>query len=89
VYIEGKNGSTWYVNQVSYAAVWLANANIESEQRKIYTIESNEAHDYKFYRQIRNFVFDLSDMKMHTEGTQVFYATGIHWQVAQVKSDTN
>lgn len=44
----------------------------------------------QFFRQIRNFRFDLKDMPESTdEGDQDYAPTGIHWQVAQATSLQN
>ncbi|KAK3317422.1 pectin lyase fold/virulence factor [Cercophora scortea] len=44
----------------------------------------------QFFRQIRNFVFDLTDMPLSTaENDQPLVPTGIHWQVAQATSLQN
>ncbi|KAK3689192.1 pectin lyase fold/virulence factor [Podospora appendiculata] len=44
----------------------------------------------QFFRQIRNFVFDLTDMPLSTaESDQPLVPTGIHWQVAQATSLQN
>ncbi|KEQ78247.1 pectin lyase-like protein, partial [Aureobasidium namibiae CBS 147.97] len=43
-----------------------------------------------FYRQIRNFVFDMMDMTgTNWDAGQQYAATGIHWQVAQATSLQN
>ncbi|KAM7211124.1 glucan-beta-glucosidase [Rhypophila decipiens] len=44
----------------------------------------------QFFRQIRNFIFDLKDMPLSTaEHDQPLVPTGIHWQVAQATSLQN
>lgn len=44
----------------------------------------------QFYRQIRNFVIDLTAMpRNNTQGDQGYVPTGIHWQVAQATSLQN
>ncbi|KAF1993092.1 glycoside hydrolase family 55 protein [Amniculicola lignicola CBS 123094] len=44
----------------------------------------------QFFRQIRNFVFDLKDMPRSTqENDQPLVPTGIHWQVSQATSLQN
>ncbi|OAL54205.1 pectin lyase fold/virulence factor [Pyrenochaeta sp. DS3sAY3a] len=44
----------------------------------------------QFFRQIRNFIFDLKDMPRSTqENDQPLVPTGIHWQVAQATSLQN
>ncbi|KEY63859.1 hypothetical protein S7711_10046 [Stachybotrys chartarum IBT 7711] len=44
----------------------------------------------QFFRQIRNFIFDLTDMPLSTEDDdQPLVPTGIHWQVAQATSLQN
>ena len=44
----------------------------------------------QFFRQIRNFRFDLTEMPVSTEDNdQPFVPTGIHWQVAQATSLQN
>lgn len=44
----------------------------------------------QFFRQIRNFVFDLTEMPLSTEDDdQPLVPTGIHWQVAQATSLQN
>ncbi|KAF3196898.1 hypothetical protein TWF679_003893 [Orbilia oligospora] len=44
----------------------------------------------QFYRQIRNFVMDLTLMPSNnTQGDQTYFPTGIHWQVAQATSLQN
>jgi hypothetical protein len=44
----------------------------------------------QFYRQIRNFIFDLTVMpSSNQEGDQTYVPTGIHWQVAQSTSLQN
>ncbi|KAH8803504.1 pectate lyase superfamily protein-domain-containing protein, partial [Xylogone sp. PMI_703] len=44
----------------------------------------------QFYRQIRNFNFDLTAMpNQNQQGDQTFVPTGIHWQVAQSTSLQN
>ncbi|KAM7191243.1 glucan-beta-glucosidase [Naviculisporaceae sp. PSN 640] len=44
----------------------------------------------QFFRQIRNFIFDLKDMPLSTaENDQPLVPTGIHWQVAQATSLQN
>ncbi|KFZ24807.1 hypothetical protein V502_00717 [Pseudogymnoascus sp. VKM F-4520 (FW-2644)] len=44
----------------------------------------------QFFRQIRNFIFDLNDMPESTaENDQDLVPTGIHWQVAQATSLQN
>ncbi|KAJ6263043.1 Glucan 1,3-beta-glucosidase [Drechslerella dactyloides] len=44
----------------------------------------------QFYRQIRNFVLDLTQMQpSNKNGGQEYVATGIHWQVAQATSLQN
>jgi glucan 1,3-beta-glucosidase len=44
----------------------------------------------QFYRQIRNFVLDLTLMpRSNTQGDQTYAPTGIHWQVAQATSLQN
>ncbi|KAL2822638.1 pectate lyase superfamily protein-domain-containing protein [Aspergillus granulosus] len=44
----------------------------------------------QFYRQIRNFIFDLTAMPAsNQEGDQTYVPTGIHWQVAQSTSLQN
>jgi hypothetical protein len=44
----------------------------------------------QFYRQIRNFNFDLTAMPFHNvDGDQTYVPTGIHWQVAQSTSLQN
>ncbi|RYP82595.1 hypothetical protein DL769_001589 [Monosporascus sp. CRB-8-3] len=41
----------------------------------------------QFYRQIRNFIFDMKDMPWWGQDGDQFYApTGIHWQVSQAAS---
>ncbi|KAL7912414.1 pectate lyase superfamily domain-containing protein, partial [Trichoderma velutinum] len=43
-----------------------------------------------FYRQIRNFVFDMTSMNWtNIEGDQQYVPTGVHWQVGQATSITN
>lgn len=44
----------------------------------------------QFFRQMRNFIFDLTDMPLSTEDDdQPLVPTGIHWQVAQATSLQN
>jgi hypothetical protein len=44
----------------------------------------------QFFRQIRNLVFDLRDMKLNnTADSQDYVPTGIHWQVSQACSLQN
>lgn len=44
----------------------------------------------QFFRQIRNFIFDLTAMPAATsDGDQPLVPTGIHWQVAQATSLQN
>ena len=44
----------------------------------------------QFYRQIRNFVIDMTDMpNTNYQGGQEYNPTGIHWQVAQATSLQN
>jgi hypothetical protein len=44
----------------------------------------------QFFRQIRNFVFDLTSMPDNTDDDdQPLVPTGIHWQVAQATSLQN
>jgi glucan 1,3-beta-glucosidase len=44
----------------------------------------------QFYRQVRNFVFDLTSMpETSIDGDQSYAPTGIHWQVAQATSLQN
>ncbi|KAF3929479.1 hypothetical protein ABW19_dt0200131 [Dactylella cylindrospora] len=44
----------------------------------------------QFYRQIRNFVLDLTDMPNdNASGGQQYVATGLHWQVSQATSLQN
>ncbi|KAL2198358.1 pectate lyase superfamily protein-domain-containing protein, partial [Corynascus similis CBS 632.67] len=44
----------------------------------------------QFFRQIRNFVFDLTEMPLETnENGQALVPTGIHWQVSQACSLQN
>lgn len=44
----------------------------------------------QFFRQIRNFIFDLYDMPEATDvNDQSLVPTGIHWQVAQATSLQN
>ncbi|KAK6343403.1 hypothetical protein TWF730_010992 [Orbilia blumenaviensis] len=44
----------------------------------------------QFYRQIRNFVMDLTLMPSdNVQGDQTYFPTGIHWQVAQATSLQN
>ncbi|KAI0443520.1 pectin lyase fold/virulence factor [Xylaria telfairii] len=44
----------------------------------------------QFFRQIRNFIFDLTDMPRSTaENDQPLVPTGIHWQVAQATTLEN
>ena len=41
----------------------------------------------QFFRQIRNFVFDMTDMPLSTaDNDQPYVPTGIHWQAAQAVS---
>ncbi|KUJ14026.1 pectin lyase-like protein [Mollisia scopiformis] len=43
-----------------------------------------------FYRQIRNFNFDMTGMNWtNTDNDQTYFPTGIHWQVGQATSITN
>ncbi|KAE8399665.1 pectate lyase superfamily protein-domain-containing protein [Aspergillus pseudonomiae] len=43
-----------------------------------------------FYRQIRNFVFDMTSMNWtNTDNNQTYVPAGIHWQVGQATSITN
>jgi hypothetical protein len=43
-----------------------------------------------FYRQIRNFNFDMTGMNWtNTDNDQLYFPTGIHWQVGQATSITN
>ena len=43
-----------------------------------------------FYRQIRNFNFDMTGMNWtNTDNDQPYVPTGIHWQVGQATSITN
>ncbi|KAJ5201484.1 uncharacterized protein N7498_006147 [Penicillium cinerascens] len=43
-----------------------------------------------FYRQIRNFVFDMTAMNWtNTDSNQTYVPAGIHWQVGQATSITN
>jgi glucan 1,3-beta-glucosidase len=43
-----------------------------------------------FYRQIRNFVLDMTGMAPNnTQGGQLYVPTGIHWQIGQATSITN
>ncbi|KAG9760638.1 pectin lyase-like protein, partial [Aureobasidium melanogenum] len=60
----------------------------------VYIPEGSGAEWYinqnQFYRQVRNFVFDLTDMSSTNEDNgQVYVPTGIHWQVAQATSLQN
>jgi hypothetical protein len=44
----------------------------------------------QFFRQIRNFIFDLTQMpSTNQDGDQTYYPLGIHWQVAQATSLQN
>lgn len=44
----------------------------------------------QFFRQIRNFIFDLNDMPLATDDDgQPLVPTGIHWQVSQACSLQN
>jgi glucan 1,3-beta-glucosidase len=44
----------------------------------------------QFYRQIRNFIIDLTGMSLsNTQDGQTYVPTGIHWQVAQATSLQN
>ncbi|KAJ5211726.1 uncharacterized protein N7498_003372, partial [Penicillium cinerascens] len=44
----------------------------------------------QFYRQIRNFIFDMISMPFtNYDGDQEYNATGLHWQVAQATSLQN
>lgn len=44
----------------------------------------------QFFRQIRNFEFDLRDMPLKTDDAdQALVPTGLHWQVAQATSLQN
>lgn len=48
------------------------------------------ANQNQFYRQIRNFVIDLTAMpRTIFQGDQQYVPTGIHWQVAQATSLQN
>ncbi|OOF92665.1 glycoside hydrolase family 55 protein, partial [Aspergillus carbonarius ITEM 5010] len=43
-----------------------------------------------FYRQIRNFIFDMTSMNWtNTDNDQTYVPAGIHWQVGQATSITN
>ncbi|PYI31826.1 pectin lyase-like protein [Aspergillus indologenus CBS 114.80] len=43
-----------------------------------------------FYRQIRNFVFDMTSMNWtNTDNNQTYVPAGVHWQVGQATSITN
>ncbi|KAF5855169.1 hypothetical protein ETB97_009769 [Aspergillus alliaceus] len=43
-----------------------------------------------FYRQVRNFVFDMTSMNWtNTDNNQTYVPAGIHWQVGQATSITN
>lgn len=43
-----------------------------------------------FYRQIRNFVFDMTGQNWtNTDNDQVYVPSGVHWQVGQATSITN
>ena len=60
----------------------------------VYIPEGNGSEWYinqnQFYRQVRNFVIDLTAMpKSNTQGDQTYVPTGIHWQVAQATSLQN
>jgi glucan 1,3-beta-glucosidase len=44
----------------------------------------------QFYRQIRNFIIDLTEMPpSNAQDGQTYVPTGIHWQVAQATSLQN
>jgi glucan 1,3-beta-glucosidase len=44
----------------------------------------------QYYRQIRNFVLDMTEMpRFNTQGNQTYVPTGIHWQVSQASSLQN
>ncbi|KAK4209912.1 pectate lyase superfamily protein-domain-containing protein [Rhypophila decipiens] len=60
----------------------------------VYVPEGNGDNWYinqsNFFRQIRNFVFDMTGMARHNyEHDQEYVPTGIHWQVGQATSITN
>lgn len=49
--------------------------------------KSRYVNQNQFFRQIRNFIFDMRDMPLSTaEHDQPLVPTGIHWQVAQAVS---
>ena len=73
-YIPGGDGAEWYINQSNFVRSTcllnsLDDADMEMEQ----------------YRQIRNFVFDMTAMNWtNYDASQSYVPAGIHWQVGQV-----
>lgn len=57
---------------------------------EILTLFCRYVNQNQFFRQIRNFIFDLTQMPQATDDDgQALVPTGIHWQVAQATSLQN
>ena len=64
---------------------------VETSHFALADILSRYINQNQFYRQIRNFIFDLTLMNRTNtdEAGQPYVPTGIHWQVAQATSLQN
>lgn len=57
---------------------------------KMNLIITRYTNQNQFFRHIRNFIFDLTDMPLTTnDNDQALVPTGIHWQVAQATTLQN